>query len=54
MAYHIDEANSNVTFEVRGNKLIITAPAGSGEGGGMKTYIITSEDGTEPSDANLF
>ena len=53
MPYHIDEANSNLTFEVRGNKLIITAPSGGGEGGGSKTYIITSSDATEPTDGNL-
>ena len=54
MPYHIDEANSNLTFEVRDDKLIITAPSGEGgEGGGKKVYIIRLNDSTEPTDGNL-
>lgn len=51
MPYHIDEVNSNLTFEVNGDMLIIKAPPC--EEGGNKIYIITLEDATEPTDDNV-
>ena len=52
--YHIDEENSDVIFEVNGNKVALKILPVSGEGGGSLIYLIKKGDLTTPTDKNTF
>lgn len=54
MPYHIDEANSELAFEVReGNKLVIKIKSNIFSDS-LELYLIKVGDNTEPTDKNVF
>lgn len=53
--YHIDEENSDVIFEVNGNKVALKIVSSPGEGGGGSSiYLIKVGDTTIPTDKNTY
>lgn len=52
--YNIDEENSDIEFEVNGQAVAFKVKAGTGGGGGEKTYLIQVGDLTIPTDKNAF
>lgn len=55
MAYHIDEENSDIIFEVKGEKVALKVlPSSEGGGGGNPIYLIQKGDATLPTDKNTF
>jgi hypothetical protein len=54
MAYHIDEENSDIIFEVAGNKVALKVIGSSGGGSIKPIYLIKVDDATVPTDQNAF
>ena len=55
MAYYIDEENSEITFEVQGDRVILKYGRTPSEGGGGESvYLIKKGDTTTPTDNNTF
>lgn len=53
--YHIDEENSDVIFEVNGNKVALKIVSSPGEGGGGSSiYLIKVGDTTIPTNKNTY
>ena len=53
--YHIDEENSDVIFEVNGNKVALKIVSSPGEGGGgASIYLIKVGDTTIPTNKNTY
>ena len=53
--YHIDEENSDVIFEVNGNKVALKIVSSPGEGGGGSSiYLIKVGDTTVPTNKNTY
>ena len=53
--YHIDEENSDVIFEVNGNKVALKIVFSPGEGGGGSSiYLIKVGDTTIPTNKNTY
>lgn len=52
--YNIDEENSDIDFQVTGDKVAMKVRNSSGQGGGSDIYLIKESDATSPSDSNTF
>ena len=53
--YNIDEENSDIDFQVTGDKVAMKVRNSSGQGGGSSDiYLIKESDATSPSDSNTF